>query len=95
MERMEMARPERFELPTTRFEAEYSIQLSYGRTVGLARRLSYPMPVAWRTLTWAALMAVGLRAVVIGAAARRHELCAPLLRDCRAAGPRQDAAALR
>jgi hypothetical protein len=26
-----MARPERFELPTTRFEAEYSIQLSYGR----------------------------------------------------------------
>ena len=28
-----MARPERFELPTTRFEAEYSIQLSYGRVV--------------------------------------------------------------
>ena len=27
------ARPERFELPTTRFEAEYSIQLSYGRLV--------------------------------------------------------------
>jgi hypothetical protein len=26
-------RPERFELPTTRFEAECSIQLSYGRTV--------------------------------------------------------------
>ena len=26
-----LARPERFELPTTRFEAEYSIQLSYGR----------------------------------------------------------------
>ena len=24
-------RPERFELPTTRFEAECSIQLSYGR----------------------------------------------------------------
>ena len=29
-----MARPERFELPTTWFEARYSIQLSYGR--GLA-----------------------------------------------------------
>ena len=30
----EVARPERFELPTTRFEAEYSIQLSYGRVFG-------------------------------------------------------------
>ncbi len=29
--RREMARPERFELPTARFVAEYSIQLSYGR----------------------------------------------------------------
>ena len=28
-----MARPERFELPTARFVAEYSIQLSYGRIV--------------------------------------------------------------
>ena len=27
-----MARPERFELPTTWFEARYSIQLSYRRT---------------------------------------------------------------
>jgi hypothetical protein len=27
------ARPERFELPTNRFEAGYSIQLSYGRIV--------------------------------------------------------------
>ena len=26
-----MARPERFELPTNWFEANYSIQLSYGR----------------------------------------------------------------
>jgi hypothetical protein len=26
-----MARPERFELPTDRFVADYSIQLSYGR----------------------------------------------------------------
>ena len=29
-----MARPERFELPTTWFEAKYSIQLSYGRVGG-------------------------------------------------------------
>ncbi len=28
-----LARPERFELPTARFVAEYSIQLSYGRVV--------------------------------------------------------------
>ena len=28
-----LARPERFELPTARFVAEYSIQLSYGRYV--------------------------------------------------------------
>ncbi len=28
---LNMARPERFELPTARFVAEYSIQLSYGR----------------------------------------------------------------
>jgi hypothetical protein len=28
---LEVARPERFELPTTAFEAQYSIQLSYGR----------------------------------------------------------------
>ena len=28
-----LARPERFELPTARFVAEYSIQLSYGRLV--------------------------------------------------------------
>ncbi len=28
-----MARPERFELPTKWFEATYSIQLSYGRTM--------------------------------------------------------------
>ena len=28
-----VARPERFELPTTWFEAKYSIQLSYGRIV--------------------------------------------------------------
>ncbi len=31
-----MARPERFELPTNWFEASYSIQLSYGRSLGKA-----------------------------------------------------------
>ena len=30
-----LVRPERFELPTNRFEADYSIQLSYGRIEGL------------------------------------------------------------
>ena len=36
-----MARPERFELPTTWFVARYSIQLSYGRVVrAIVRRFS-------------------------------------------------------
>ena len=30
---LKLARPERFELPTARFVAGYSIQLSYGRAV--------------------------------------------------------------
>ena len=48
---MELARPERFELPTNRFEAGYSIQLSYGRSA-----LVYPVrsvqrePVRWNCL---------------------------------------------
>ncbi len=33
--REEVARPERLELPTTAFEAQYSIQLSYGRGNGI------------------------------------------------------------
>ena len=36
-----MARPERFELPTTKFVAWYSIQLSYGRVI---RRLAGKKP---------------------------------------------------
>ncbi len=33
-----MARPERFELPTDRFEADYSIQLSYERIININDR---------------------------------------------------------
>ncbi len=35
-----VARPERFELPTTWFEARCSIQLSYGRDAGILAALS-------------------------------------------------------
>ena len=38
-----LARPERFELPTARFVAEYSIQLSYGRVVLLLNRKAAAM----------------------------------------------------
>jgi hypothetical protein len=41
-----LARPERFELPTTRFEAEYSIQLSYGRVLPTETILRRP-PQFW------------------------------------------------
>ena len=37
----EMARPERFELPTKWFEATYSIQLSYGRVCCCDNRLRF------------------------------------------------------
>jgi hypothetical protein len=37
-----MVRPERFELPTTKFVAWYSIQLSYGRMVELCCRDASP-----------------------------------------------------
>ena len=40
-----MARPERFELPTTWFEARDSIQLSYGRIVRSYYRL---IRVVWK-----------------------------------------------
>ena len=36
-----MARPERFELPTTKFVAWYSIQLSYGRVLTFALSLNH------------------------------------------------------
>src|SRR6185437_15557306 len=38
-----MARPERFELPTTKFVAWYSIQLSYGRIETRKRAANYPL----------------------------------------------------
>ena len=41
---LRMARPERFELPTTKFVAWYSIQLSYGRMEMLKRAANYPLP---------------------------------------------------
>ena len=39
-----MARPERFELPTTWFVARYSIQLSYGRVLRLSISVVSPVP---------------------------------------------------
>ena len=45
---IDLVRPERFELPTARFVAEYSIQLSYGRmleTQGRALCEAQPRPV--------------------------------------------------
>jgi hypothetical protein len=43
MDARDLARPERFELPTNWFEASYSIQLSYGRVEegGLYRILAW------------------------------------------------------
>ena len=47
-----MARLERFELPTARFVAEYSIQLSYGRTLMAEREGFEPsVPVTVRLLS--------------------------------------------
>ena len=49
-----LARPERFELPTARFVAEYSIQLSYGRIVLCVAEPDYIRslgPLASRTST--------------------------------------------
>ena len=45
-----LARPERFELPTNWFEASYSIQLSYGRVdYGLYLPLFEPSPISGNT----------------------------------------------
>ena len=43
---IEMARPERFELPTTKFVAWYSIQLSYGRTENIPLTAAEPASIA-------------------------------------------------
>ena len=42
-----MARPERFELPTNRFEADYSIQLGYGRMIDDVDYYFCPFPPAY------------------------------------------------
>jgi hypothetical protein len=44
VESRDLARPERFELPTTAFEAQYSIQLSYGRADKHSDRTSWSLP---------------------------------------------------
>ena len=41
---VQLARPERFELPTTWFVARYSIQLSYGRLKLVCLNYSLPLP---------------------------------------------------
>ena len=48
----EMARPERFELPTAWFVARYSIQLSYGRVflMPLKRHAPVTNKGAWRAI---------------------------------------------
>jgi hypothetical protein len=46
----ELARPERFELPTNWFEASYSIQLSYGRVALSIAKISSPVTVRLRYL---------------------------------------------
>jgi hypothetical protein len=45
-----VARPERFELPTTKFVAWYSIQLSYGRTELLIMRMEGVVVNAWEEI---------------------------------------------
>ncbi len=42
-----LARPERFELPTNRFEADYSIQLSYGRLIDDVGYYFYPATASY------------------------------------------------
>ena len=49
-ETRELARPERFELPTNWFEASYSIQLSYGRVELSIAKISPPVTVRLRYL---------------------------------------------
>ena len=61
-----MARPERFELPTTKFVAWYSIQLSYGRALK-------PFPAddaAAQCITARLERPVGRRGIILIGAAR-------------------------
>ncbi len=58
-----LARPERFELPTARFVAEYSIQLSYGRIVCYSRlKPPYIASVAEREGLTRGILPLALRA---------------------------------
>jgi hypothetical protein len=79
-----LARPERFELPTTWFEARYSIQLSYGRetlylpSLAQRRRLqSSPAPpsVAGRSLSRVPVLPRNWRVLRGIAGANRHYGC--------------------
>ena len=64
---LNLARPERFELPTARFVAGYSIQLSYGRTViprialHFARGANYPRETTACQLFQPVFLAVHIR----------------------------------
>ena len=60
-----MARPERFELPTTKFVAWYSIQLSYGRE---EPRIVQHFPVLVKTM----FAAFDVSASVAGLRFRQH-----------------------
>ena len=66
-----MARPERFELPTTWFEARYSIQLSYGRaeifpkfTTILARPERFELPTAWFVARYSIQLSYGRTSIL-------------------------------
>ena len=65
---LDMARPERFELPTARFVAEYSIQLSYGR-------LSEPLIIVF-TLAFVniyfSMPTIGFSAALLNAHCHKH-----------------------
>src|SRR3954469_18060026 len=69
-----MARPERFELPTTWFVARYSIQLSYGRVAWIARARILSQRISWpRTKISRALSTAYARLAYAAPGSRRHE----------------------
>ena len=55
-----MARPEGLEPPTTWFEARYSIQLSYGRIIGMPTAEQYKgMSPTWAASTIVIVQPIG------------------------------------